>query len=712
MICQKPEVGSNSLNLENDDGVLMEVDLHESAVADEDDYYVQSSYSGAMVTLKDSVSSDENIYKAAVDDFMESFEALEKAADEKDWETVQSLIDVESFVKYYLLSEWTANPDAQKSSFYIYKDGAGDVLHFGPIWDFDRAYNNYSGYSYYNSSNVAWLYLDDYAQTSSSYPYENKYPQYQLITKLIHIPEFRTIACETWETVKNVTSDFMENEYDALVSSVRTSALKNHEIWQRSDFDSAVDDLGNFITERTSFMDVWYGETIDIDEGDYNIATSDDSKLYADETGTTSQKTDSKANIIWNIKKESNGYYSICNRYTDGYLSQVQGEAKLTDLGLSASAFSETTDDYVNLWSFIDAGNGKIYLMNMATLNFLEMGDDGKSLSCSYAKASENQAFKLVPVESASRTNTVVGTNRYETAAKIASLSVGNSYPDTIILATGSNFADALCANGIAGAMRNKDGKDVPLLLSSVASLSDSVKKLLTDTWQGSVTSCVIIGYTMSDQVIKDLTNSGIDDVTIIGGNDRYETSAAVCRWGIRKGYFDTDEVIFAKGTTAADTLSMSSWSYYYGMPTLLTNGTEIKTSIKTLLKKFDTVYDVGKAGSSNNLSDCTKNGSENVVELNGENRFETSEKIAEYFMSKEEFTTYRRVSVVYGKDQYFPDGLAAGQWSARTASPVILVRDNNEAFSAYLKNLMSENDNANLYAIGSAGKNKVFSQA
>ena len=56
-------------------------------------------------------------------------------------------IDVDSLVLGYLIQEITENADGSYTSFYFWKesDSAGDgKLHYGPVWDFDLAYCNFS----------------------------------------------------------------------------------------------------------------------------------------------------------------------------------------------------------------------------------------------------------------------------------------------------------------------------------------------------------------------------------------------------------------------------------------------------------------------------------------------------------------------------------------------------------------------------------------
>ena len=55
-----------------------------------------------------------------------------------------SLINVESFLDYFIVSELSKNIDAYRLSTYLYKDhdSVDNRLHIGPVWDFNWAYGN------------------------------------------------------------------------------------------------------------------------------------------------------------------------------------------------------------------------------------------------------------------------------------------------------------------------------------------------------------------------------------------------------------------------------------------------------------------------------------------------------------------------------------------------------------------------------------------
>jgi len=82
----------------------------------------------------------------------------------KDWDQINSLMDVDSFIKWYMIEEWMDNTDSSMhSSVYMYL-APGGKLTLGPTWDFDRScgscdywYNPISP-SLYNSG-AGWFHL-------------------------------------------------------------------------------------------------------------------------------------------------------------------------------------------------------------------------------------------------------------------------------------------------------------------------------------------------------------------------------------------------------------------------------------------------------------------------------------------------------------------------------------------------------------------------
>lgn len=66
-----------------------------------------------------------------------------KALSDQDWERICELIDIDSFVDYYILQELFMNKDCFWRSVHFYKEPGGK-LYAGPAWDFDQGLGNVS----------------------------------------------------------------------------------------------------------------------------------------------------------------------------------------------------------------------------------------------------------------------------------------------------------------------------------------------------------------------------------------------------------------------------------------------------------------------------------------------------------------------------------------------------------------------------------------
>lgn len=98
----------------------------------------------------------------------------------KDWDEIMDLVDMDSFVDWYLVNEIILNGDMGWSMF-AYKP-QGDKLYLGPLWDFDQS----AGVSKTGGANFKTWYPD----TSSQHAWFNT---------LIELDEFKKLLAERWE---------------------------------------------------------------------------------------------------------------------------------------------------------------------------------------------------------------------------------------------------------------------------------------------------------------------------------------------------------------------------------------------------------------------------------------------------------------------------------------------------------------------------------
>ena len=279
----------------------------------------------------------------------------------------------------------------------------------------------------------------------------------------------------------------------------------------------------------------------------------------------------------------------------------------------------------------------------------------------------------------------LAGDNRFDTAIKAADEMLAAStygYFETIIIANGYNFADALSGSYLANVLH------APILLcwsgdSKYDYLNDAVVEYVTKHLNAVSGTVYLLGGTSAvPQSLEDALNEhyqGMEMITInrLAGKDRFETNLMILeeatakleQWGMEP---DT-EILVCTATNFADSLSASAT----GKPILLAfneygklyGGQE--AYLKTLEGCSFTVIG-GESAVSAKLADAFKQfGS--VSRLAGGNRFETSVLVAEKYFDDPH-------SAVLAYAWNFPDGLCGGPLAYSMGAPLILTMTKYES--------------------------------
>lgn len=145
-LMEKVEIGSTRVDLKDDYGVIIEMESS-ARIGEETDPYFTTTLTKKPFVYKDYNTDFENLtienisnvaaVRSFVENYINEFES-ELYATDQDWEKISSMIDVDSFILYYYLNEYGEQVDCTFASTYFFIDGKDDVLHCGPVWDFDR----------------------------------------------------------------------------------------------------------------------------------------------------------------------------------------------------------------------------------------------------------------------------------------------------------------------------------------------------------------------------------------------------------------------------------------------------------------------------------------------------------------------------------------------------------------------------------------------
>ena len=206
----------------------------------------------------------------------------------------------------------------------------------------------------------------------------------------------------------------------------------------------------------------------------------------------------------------------------------------------------------------------------------------------------------------------IIGSDRYETAAKIAD-KLG-SYDNVVLVNAESSMSDGLSASGLAG---KENGA---ILLTK----KDSIPKATMDRIKKVKKVYIIGGEAAISQKVSDEITKNVPNVKVerLGGKTRVETSEIVAK---KLGnYSDAFVVNGFKGE--ADAMSASAIAAKKGVPILLTNG---KTS--THAKKSGVEYYVIGGNSVVDKSIADKY---NAEVLAGKDRYATNKEVINEFYS------------------------------------------------------------------------------
>ena len=294
----------------------------------------------------------------------------------------------------------------------------------------------------------------------------------------------------------------------------------------------------------------------------------------------------------------------------------------------------------------------------------------------------------------------ISGNDRYGTALEVAKwfATYNPSSLDNLVVATGEDYADALCASSFAGQM------NCAVMLSDPDYVPDGLKSFISDH---DIKNIYVIGgeSAISEEVFSELQDTiGADNVVRICGDDRIGTAGAICA---KKTGEWADTCIVVRGFgSAADALSSSAYAYAAKCPIFLTDEQgNLTDATKNVIKSegFKKVVIVGGVSAVSADSEQYLNsmmGDSNVMRIAGADRYETSRDTvlwAEGNSADAEFQptvtlVKKGMSIVSGKDKNYPDGLVGGVLSGSRGKAIMLIDPDAEDGGAAVRDLLLPN--------------------
>jgi|GEM_PF-814863 len=259
------------------------------------------------------------------------------------------------------------------------------------------------------------------------------------------------------------------------------------------------------------------------------------------------------------------------------------------------------------------------------------------------------------------------GKTRTETALAISK--DGHISSEVVVLASGSNYADALAGVPLAYAY------NAPILLISGTSADkatfDEIKRL-------GATDIMILGgeAAISAEVEKKLKDMGCT-VFRDSGKTRYETSVSIAVSATGNSS-EVEEVFFVSAENYPDALSVSTVAAQLGAPILFIGKSgELNSTVAEYIKerKVERAVIIGGTGAigasaEENIKAC---GVKEVKRIYGKDRYDTCVEINKTYSD-----LFGGYAVTLATGENFPDALAGGVFAADQQAPVLLVKGNS----------------------------------
>lgn len=264
----------------------------------------------------------------------------------------------------------------------------------------------------------------------------------------------------------------------------------------------------------------------------------------------------------------------------------------------------------------------------------------------------------------------VYGSDRYATAAAASLRTFSDpAEVDTVVLATGESWPDALGGAGLAGAVGG------PVLLTSGNALPAPIRRELARLKPDRV---LVLGGSsaVAEEVLAQAASASGGSVERIAGQDRYATAAAVADRLIAElsdaGREFDGAVYLATGDDFADALSVSPVSAHRARPVLLVRREQVPAATAAAIERLDAtrVHIIGgNAAIAPVVATRVEASGATVNRIHGADRYRTALAVARHGLSAG--LTRTEAGIATGAS--FADALAAGAALGQATPPAVL---------------------------------------
>lgn len=251
----------------------------------------------------------------------------------------------------------------------------------------------------------------------------------------------------------------------------------------------------------------------------------------------------------------------------------------------------------------------------------------------------------------------ISGKDRYLTSLEVSKAGWDDDSAETVVLATGANFPDALAATPLASSYT------APLLLSRKDSLPQGFFEELTRLGTKHV---IIVGGTgaISDKVLKQIEANNISTERI-SGKTRYETAVNIAKEiGVK------DTLYIATGTNFADSLSISATAGYYEDPILLVPPTGVPEVVSDFIEENPVDFSL-IIGGEKAVSPAVEDLFVDPVRISGTSRYDTNKAFNDFAIENGLIEDTSLLFLATGAN--YPDALSGSAFASLFPTAIVL---------------------------------------
>ena len=340
-----------------------------------------------------------------ISDYVKQFESrlYDNRFDDPE-EGYRPLVDSVSLVNWYLCTEMSGNVDGCFSA-YFYKEQDDPKLYWGPLWDYDIAYNNDNRSDRLGTNDTRRQLMKD-----ASYDNLKKWLQ-----RMWKDPWFARLVNRRYAEVTNDgIEEYLNQQIDSLTTLLEASVERNYQRWgintralrERvlySTYDQYITDLREYIHTHLAYLKEAFAsllpDTPETPEEPGKITPSfkpDANRYYTISnavTATCAEPDAASYNIVgnarnesvftqqWHIKTLQNGYQYIVNRATGQALNDpTPGKPEPTTLtGTQLNTAKADSTDTRQQWDIVSQTDNRFNLVNHYTGHAANLSGGGRN---------------------------------------------------------------------------------------------------------------------------------------------------------------------------------------------------------------------------------------------------------------------------------------------------------------------------------------------